>query len=57
MDCPEHERLEGILIQKRTSVGSLAPTVHTVEFQKSLVEESRALKDLKDHDVEHGCQR
>ena len=57
MDCPEHERLEEILTEKRASVGRLAPTVHTVEFQKSLVEESRALKDLKDHDVAHGCQR
>ena len=57
MDCPEHERLAGILIQKRASVGRLAPTVHTEQFQKSLIEESRALEDLKDHDTEHGCQR
>jgi hypothetical protein len=56
MDCPEHERLEEILIQKRASVGKLAPTVHTKEFQRSLIEESRALKDLKDHEAEHGCQ-
>jgi len=57
MDCSEHERLEGILIQKRASVSKLAPTVHTKEFQESLVEESRALVGLKAHDAEHGCQR
>jgi hypothetical protein len=47
LDCLEHERPVGILIQKRASVGKLAPTVHTEEFQKSLIEESRALNDLK----------
>lgn len=57
MSCPEHERLAGILIHRRASVSKLAPTAHTEEFQKSLVEESRALEALKAHDAEHGCQR
>jgi len=57
MDCPEHERLDGILTQKRASVAKLTPALHTEAFQKSLIEESRALADLKAHDAEHGCQR
>jgi hypothetical protein len=57
MDCAEHERLEGILIQRRASVVKLTPAAHTEAFQKSLIEESRALEDVKDHDAEHGCQR
>jgi hypothetical protein len=56
MDCPEHDRLEGILIQKRASVAKLAPTTHTHAFQKSLIAESQSLADLKAHDGEHGCQ-
>jgi hypothetical protein len=57
MDCPEHKRLDEILIQKRTSVSKLAPTVHTDEFQRSLIEESQAVANLKAHDADHGCQR
>jgi hypothetical protein len=57
MDCLEHERLAGILVQKRAVVAKLTPAVHTEPFQKSLIEESRALEDLKDHDTEHGCQK
>jgi hypothetical protein len=57
MDCPEHERLAGILIQKRAVVAKLTPMVHTEAFQKSFIEQSRALGELEEHDTEHGCQR
>ena len=55
MDCNEHERLAGILVQKSAVLAKLTPAVHTEAFQKSLVEQSRALEDLKGHDAEHGC--
>jgi hypothetical protein len=57
MDCPEHERLERILIQRRAEARKAAPAPDTEEFLKFRLAESRALEDLKDHDTEHGCQR
>jgi hypothetical protein len=57
MECPEHERLERIHIQRRTEMSKAAPTPGTEEFQRLYLAESQALEDLKDHDAEHGCQR
>jgi len=56
MDCPEHERLEHIVIQKRAA-RKVSPDENMEEFQKQFIEESQAVENLKDHDAEHGCQR
>lgn len=57
MDCPEHERLERIHIQRRAELAKVAPVPGTEDFQRLYLAESLALEDLKDHDAEHGCQR
>jgi hypothetical protein len=56
MDCPEHERLEHIVIQMRAA-RTVSPDENMEEFQKQFIEESQAVENLKDHDAEHGCQR
>jgi hypothetical protein len=56
MDCPEHERLEHLLVQKRAA-RKVSPEEDMGEFQRQLIEEAQAVENLNDHDAEHGCQR
>jgi hypothetical protein len=56
MDCPEHERLEHLLMQTRAA-RKVSPEENMEQFQKQLIEESQAVENLKDHDAERGCQR
>jgi len=57
MDCPEHERLEQLLLDVREEMSKAAPQPDTEEFEKEVRAESQAIDNLKDHDAEHHCQQ